>query len=79
MSEHERDTAHAAQATKAIFDGRDHEKEAGRILVTLEHTIAVALLFLMKDPRNGARMLNEGLVPGVERRLSDYEAKVAKS
>lgn len=48
----------------------------GKIMVTLEHTVAGILLAVMgNDAKKAAGMLNEGLVPGVEKRLGMYAAK----
>lgn len=75
MTEPSLDAERARAAAKAIVDGRDLVHDQSRILVSLEHMVAVLLLILMRDPRKAAAMLNEGLVPGVEGRLSLYAAK----
>lgn len=76
MSEAEKDTARAVKAAVAIFDNRDPEKEASNILVTLEGLITLVLLAVMKnDERNAAKMLDVGVVPGVERRLALAKSK----
>jgi hypothetical protein len=69
------DNERARAAIKALVDGRDLVHDQSRILVTLDHMVAVTLLALMRDPRKAAAMLNEGLVPGVEERLSLYSAR----
>lgn len=71
MTDGERDTQRAIAAAKAIFDGRDPRADFGSIHVTLEGVVSLVLLALMRgDARKAAGMLNEGLVPGVERRIS---------
>ncbi|MBB4277062.1 hypothetical protein [Rhizobium mongolense] len=75
MAENVKDTARALSATKAIIDGRDPVENFAAILVTAEHAIATVLLACMADPRKAAAMLNEGLVQGVEQRLSYYASK----
>ncbi len=68
-----KDSDRVVEAARAIFDSRNPEKDFGDILVTTEHTIAVVLLALMQgDPRKASTMLNEGLLQGVEARLSLY-------
>lgn len=75
MKQNERDALLATQAAMIIFDQRD-PTDMGPILVTLEHAVAVVLIAMMKgDARKAARMLNEGLVPGIEQRLLMYENK----
>ena len=78
MSEAAKDPGRALAATKAIIDGRDLEKDFGAILVTTEHAIAMLLVGLMRDPRKAAAMLNEGLLEGVENRLSLYASKAQR-
>jgi hypothetical protein len=75
MTEAQKDTQRSLAAAKAIFDGRDPKRDFSSILVTTEHTIATVLLAVMGDPLLAAKMLNEGLVQGVEDRLSLYAAK----
>ena len=75
MTEAVEDTRRAQEAVRAILDGRDTAHDWSSILVTAEHTIASLLLLLMRDPRMAAKMLNEGLSPGVESRLSLYQAR----
>lgn len=76
MSEPQKDTTRALAACKAIVDARDPHRDYGAILVTAEHAITALLLTLYNgDPRKAAAMLNEGLVPGVEERLSFYASK----
>lgn len=70
------DTSRALAAAKAIIDGRDPVKDMSSILVTAEHAIATVLLATHNgDPRMAARMLNEGLIPGIEQRLALYSSK----
>lgn len=70
------DTQRALAATKAIIDGRNPFTEFSSVLVTAEHAFAVVLLACTGgDPRKAAAMLNEGLVPGIEERLSLWESK----
>ncbi len=74
MSEAKKDTARATAAAKEIFDGRSPKQDWSSVLVTTEHAVATVLLALFPDPRKAAEMLNEGLVPGIEARLSRYSA-----
>jgi len=75
MSDNVKDTYRALTAANAIIDGRDPVADKSKILVTTEHAIAAILLTLMGDPRKASAMLNEGLVQGVEERLSYYASK----
>lgn len=75
MHEAQKDTQRALAAAKSIIDGRDTERDGSSILVTVEHAIAAVLLAVCKDPRIAAGMLNEGLIPGIENRLSLYASK----
>lgn len=75
MGRNQQDTLCAIQAVKAIIDGRDPVAKQSEILVTAEHAVASLLLMLMGDPRKAAAMLNEGLVQGVEERLSLFASK----
>lgn len=75
MSDSLLDAERARAASKALIDGRDLVHDQARILVTLDHMVALILIVLMRDPRKAAAMLNEGLVPGVEERLSLYAAR----
>ncbi len=72
MTEAQLDTMRAIAAVNEILDGRDPKSDYAAIPVTAEHTIAALLLMLMGDPRKAASMLNEGLLQGVEDRLSLY-------
>lgn len=77
MTEAQKDTRRVTAATVAICDGR-HPRDpanASAILVTTEHAVACILLALYPDPATAARMLNEGLVPGIEERLAYYASK----
>jgi hypothetical protein len=74
-TESQKDTQRAADAAKAIFDGRDPKADFSSVLVTTEHAVAAVLLAIFMDPEKAAGMLNEGLVPGVEQRLSLYASK----
>jgi hypothetical protein len=63
----------ASEAAKVIIDGRNPLTESASVLVTAEHVFATVLLTCMNgDARRAARMLNEGLVQGIERRLARY-------
>ncbi|WP_412064030.1 hypothetical protein [Rhizobium sp. SYY.PMSO] len=79
MSENLKDTHRAFRAAKEIIDGRDPVAHQSAILVTAEHAIASLLLLCMGNPRKAAAMLNEGLVPGIEERLSLYASKGTRS
>jgi hypothetical protein len=70
-----KDSARATAAARAIIDGRDVNANYGAILVTAEHTIATLLLVIMGDPEKAAKMLNEGILQGVEERLALYAAR----
>lgn len=75
MSDSEKDVSRARHAAHAILDGRDVD-QYGKIMVTLEHTVAAILLAVNgSDPRKAASVLNEALVPGVEARLAFYNSK----
>ncbi|EFO30148.1 putative transcriptional regulator, GntR family [Roseibium sp. TrichSKD4] len=74
MSKSSEDTTRSYAAGKAIIDGRD-PNEAPEIMMTLEQTVAAVLLLLYPDHRMAAAMLNEGLLEGVERRISMHQAK----
>ena len=77
MSEASEDTLRAVAACKSIFDGRHPQRDMASVLVTAEHAIAALLLAMYPgDPATAARMLNEGLVEGIERRLSLYASKI---
>lgn len=72
------DTMRAARACHEILDGRHPTLKMGEIMVTTEHVVATVLLAVMGgDARKAAGMLNEGLVNGVEHRISMYAAKQA--
>lgn len=73
-SEPNEDTKRAIAAVKAIIAGRHPRDQQSHILVTAEQAVATLLLICMDGPRQAAAMLNEGLVPGVEERLSQYAA-----
>lgn len=75
MEENKKDVQRALAAARAIIDGRHPTEDYSKILVTAEHTIATLLLALFRDPRIAAAMMNEGLAPGVEVRLSMYASK----
>ena len=69
------DAVRAALAGAVVVDNRVIARERAAILLTLEHTLTIMLLALCdEDPRLGAEMLNEGLVPGVEARLCRFAA-----
>jgi hypothetical protein len=70
------DTKRALAAAQAIIGGRSAENaDPASIMVTLEHTVATVLIALCGNPAIAAGMLNEALVPGVERRLAFYGSK----
>ncbi len=77
MNESQKDTVRATAAAKAICDHRNPMlgDDGPAIMVTLEHAVAAVLLAIYRDPALAAGMLNEGLVPGIERRLAEYGAK----
>jgi hypothetical protein len=77
MTEAQKDTQRAAAAMRAIFDGRSPATDFSSVMVTTEHAIAGVLLALYPgNPAMAAKMLNEGLLPGIESRLSLYASKV---
>ena len=75
MDEASKDTPRALAVCEAIVDGRDLVKDFAAILVTTEHAVATILIVLMGNPRRAAAMLNEGLLQGIEDRLSFYVNK----
>lgn len=76
MHDAQKDTIRAGEALKAIVDGREPVEKMSSIMMTLEHTVAGALLVVMGgDARKAATMLNEGLLEGVEKRLGMYASK----
>jgi hypothetical protein len=75
MSESSKDTMRATEAAKAVFDGRNPSTDFAPVLTTLEHAVATVLLALFPDPDFAAKMLNEGLVIGIENRLSLRKSK----
>lgn len=68
-----KDSERAMAATRALLDGRDPRDSA--VLVTLEQTVALILLAYTGTPFKAAKMLNEGLVQGVEERLALYASR----
>lgn len=74
MSDATKDTARAFATLKSIIDSRDtgNDADVAAIMVTAEHAIAALLIALYRSPRLAAGMLNEGLAPGIERRLALY-------
>ena len=71
-----KDTQLVISVAKLILDGRDPATGRSSVLVTLEHTVALILIILMdQNHTNAARMLNEGLVPGVEARIALYASR----
>ena len=76
MTEAEKDTHRAFAAAGKILGGRDPVADMPGVLITLEHAVASVLLAVMgRDASKAARMLNEGLVPGIERRIMLYAAR----
>lgn len=73
----EQDVERAVAAFRNMLGGRklDTEQQRSEFMVTMEHTIATALILLYPDPRHAAHMLNESLCIGVEERLAMYAAK----
>lgn len=66
------DTALAVAVAKMLINGRDPVND-NSVLITLDHVIALILIVAMKkDARKAAYLLNEGVVPAVEQRLSFY-------
>jgi len=76
MSEASPDAKRALAAAKNVVDDRNPHADAASIMVTMEHAIATVLLALYPDPAKAAAMLNEGLVQGVEQRLSMRAAEM---
>lgn len=75
--ENQKDGQRALKAAKAIFDGRKvHDR--GAICVTLEYTIALVLIAVIGDSKKAAGMLNEGILQGVEERLTWHEKRTKK-
>ena len=75
----ELDTARATAATIKIFNGRDPIADYAEILATTEKCVATLLLIMFPDPKLAAFMLNEGLVQGIERRLSLHRSKMKET
>lgn len=75
MSAPEEDTLRARIAAMAIIGDRLIEHDHSSIMVTLETTVALVLLALYRNPRVAAGMLNDGLVAGVESRLSLFASR----
>jgi hypothetical protein len=76
MTDPEKDTLRALSAAREVVDGRDFEADMPAILVTLDHVVATVLIAVMgNDARKAAEMLNEGLLPAVEERIAQYEAR----
>jgi hypothetical protein len=79
MSEASKDTERSLAACKALIDGRDPVADMGSILVTLEHAITTILLVTQGcDPARAVGMLNEGLVEGVERRITLFASRAVQ-
>lgn len=74
MSEAKKDTQRALVAARAIIDERGTD-DAASIMVTLEHAVATVLIALYRDHKTAAGVLNEGLVQGVEERISRHQAR----
>lgn len=69
MNKPSKDTKRALAAVKEICDGRDPRSDTS-VLVTTEHAVATLLLAMFPDPAKANAMLHEGLLPGIETRLS---------
>jgi hypothetical protein len=76
MTTPEQDTQRTIAACKAIIDGRHSIDQMGEIMRTLEQVVAAILILSMRDARKAAAMLNEGLVPGVEYRLTLHPLRI---
>lgn len=71
MSDPVTDRERYLAASALILDGRDPVANRGEVMVTLEGVVATILILVMdRNHKNAAAMLNEGLVPGVERRIA---------
>lgn len=75
MSAPEEDTRRAKLAAGTIIGDRSIDHDQSSIMVTLETTVTVVLLAIYRNPRVAAGMLNEGLVAGVESRLSLFASR----
>lgn len=65
------DVRRAVEAAKIVLDGRDPVKDMAEVMITLEHMVATLLLVVTnRESRRAAHLLNEGLVPRVEFRIS---------
>lgn len=65
------DVRRAVEAAKVVLDGRDPVKDMAEVMITLEHMVATLLLVVTnRESRRAARLLNEGLVPQIEYRIS---------
>lgn len=79
MGDYKEDCRRALEASRAIVDGRDLDKDFSQIMVSLEHAVTVVLLAVSKrNPRAAAVVLNESLVQGIEERLSLYLSKTSE-
>ena len=74
MPEPSEEAMRVMTAASAIIGDRD-PKEDVDILITTEHVVATILIAMFSDPHQAAGMLNEGLVQGIENRLSLYKSK----
>lgn len=76
MHDAEKDVYRSKAAAAEICDGRHPEDEYSKVLITLDHTIAIVLLAAMgMNARKAVQMLNEGLLPRVEDRIMLFEKK----
>lgn len=71
------DALRAVQAAKVICGDRDprSDSDRGAVLVTMETLISIILITAMGTPEKAARMLNDGVLQGVEARLAMYANK----
>lgn len=65
------DVRRSIEAARVVLDGRDPVKDMAEVMITLEHMVATLLLAATnRESRRAAQLLNEGLVPRVEFRIS---------
>lgn len=78
MHDAKKDTHRALQAAAAICDDRHPTADMARVLITLDHTIALILLATLgNDPKKAVAMLHEGTIPHVEERIALYAQKTS--
>ena len=70
---------HRKMAEVELADALIRIFDYAKILATTEHCAATLLLLMFPDHKMAAGMLNEGLVQGIERRISLHQSKMKVS